>query len=53
MARRFVVRADRQLHRPEFLRLIADRFHIALAGTVVFRDDHDRSVRNVPVPHPD
>ena len=52
-ARRFVVRADRKLHKPQFLRLIAGRFQIALAGTDVFPDDHYLSVRGVPVPHLD
>ena len=52
-AQRFVIRADRQLHRPAFVRLIADRFRIALAGTVILPDDHYRSVRRLPslVPH--
>jgi hypothetical protein len=49
-ARRFVVRADKQLHRPEFSRLIAERFGIALAGAVVLPDDHYRSVRRLPAP---
>jgi hypothetical protein len=49
-ARRFVVRADRRLHRPEFMRLIADRFGIAVAQTAVLPDDHYRSIRSVPLP---
>jgi hypothetical protein len=39
-ARHFVVRADRQLHRPEFTGLIAARFHIDAAGATVLPDDH-------------
>jgi hypothetical protein len=46
-ARRFVIRADRQLHRPAFVRLIAERFGISAAGATVLPDDHYRSVRNV------
>jgi len=49
-ARRFVIRADRRLHRPEFVRLIADRFGIALAQTAILPDDHYRSIRSVPLP---
>lgn len=45
---RFVIRADRQLHRPAFLQLIAGRFHIVVADAVVLADDHYRSVRRVP-----
>jgi hypothetical protein len=53
VARRFVIRADRQLHRPEFIRLIADRFGIEAIGATILPDDHYRSVRRVPlaVPH--
>jgi hypothetical protein len=50
VARRFVVRADRQLHRPEFMQLIADRFCIPVAEADVFTDDHYRSIRTIPVP---
>jgi len=45
--RRFIIRADRQMHRPEFVRLIADRFGIAAADATVLPDDHYRSVRRV------
>ena len=48
--RRFVIRADRQLHYPAFLRLIAECFCIDLPATTVLSDDHYRSVRQVPVP---
>jgi hypothetical protein len=51
-ARRFVVRADRQLHRPEFVRLIADCFQFAAADATILPDDHYRSIRRVPVPPP-
>ena len=47
-AGRFVVRADKQLHRPEFLRLIADRFQIPLDASAILSDDHYRSVRRLP-----
>jgi hypothetical protein len=49
-ARRFVIRADRQLHRPEFIQLIADRYGIDVAGAMVLPDDHYRSVRSIPAP---
>lgn len=49
-AARFVIRADRQLHRPEFLRLIAARFGIAPDKAAILHDDHYRSVRSVPLP---
>ena len=49
LARRFVIRADRQLHRPEFMRLIADRFRLVVAGVLILPDDHYRSVRHLPV----
>ena len=32
VARRFIIRADSQLHRPEFVRLIADHFGIEANG---------------------
>jgi hypothetical protein len=51
VARRFVIRADRQLHRPEFIQLIVDFFHIPIAGAEILPDDHYRSVRRVSVPH--
>lgn len=44
---RFVLRADRQLHRPEFVRLIADHFGLVAAGATILPDDHYRSVRRV------
>jgi hypothetical protein len=47
---RFVVRADRQLHRPAFIRLIVDAFAIADAPLTVLADDHYRSVRRVAPP---
>jgi hypothetical protein len=49
-ARRFVIRADRQLHHPAFLRLIVDRFCIEIAKTMIVPDDHYRSVRQVLPP---
>jgi hypothetical protein len=49
-ARRFVVRADRQLHQPAFVRLIATRFRIAAADAPILPDDHYRSIRRVPLP---
>src|ERR1700722_9570828 len=48
-ARRFIIRADRQLHRPGFVRLIADRFCIAPVDAMILPDDHYRSVRRVPL----
>jgi hypothetical protein len=48
--RRFVVRADRQLHQSPFVRLIATRFRIAAADALILPDDHYRSVRRVPLP---
>ena len=50
VARRFVIRADSQLHRPEFIRLIAERFGIDANGATILPDDHYRSVRRVPLP---
>jgi hypothetical protein len=41
-------RADQQLHRPAFVRLIADRFSIAAADAKPLPDDHYRSDRRVP-----
>lgn len=49
-ARRFVVRADRQLHPPAFVRLIADRFCIETGSLAILSDDHYRSVRRLPIP---
>jgi hypothetical protein len=51
-ARCFVIRADRQLHRLPFVRLIADRFRFVTADASVLPDDHYRSVRRVPLPAP-
>jgi hypothetical protein len=51
-ARRFVIRADRQLHRPEFVHLIADRFRFAVAVATILSDDHYRSIRHVPLQTP-
>src|SRR5208283_5869176 len=51
-ARHFVIRADGQLHRPEFVRLIADHFGLAAADASILSDDHYRSVRRVPQPAP-
>jgi hypothetical protein len=46
-ARRFIIRADRQLHRPEFVTLIAERFGISAGEATVLYDDHYKSVRGV------
>ena len=48
--RRFVIRADRQLHQPAFVLLIADRFRIAAEDATILCDDHYRSVRRIPPP---
>lgn len=48
----FIVRADRQLHRPEFLHLIAQRFRLDMATLRVLADDHYRSVRQLRLPAP-
>jgi len=48
--RRFIIRADRQLHKPAFVRLIAARFGIAADDVKIFGDDHYRSLRRVPLP---
>lgn len=48
--RRFVIRADLQLHHPTFVRLIADRFSIGVLKPLVVADDHYRSIRRVPPP---
>jgi hypothetical protein len=48
-ALRFVVRADRQLHRPDLMRLVTDRFDIDAGTATILSDDHYRSVRKVPV----
>ena len=49
-ARRFVIRADRRLHRPAFLSLVAASFEIEVADTTVFPDEHYRSIRSVSLP---
>jgi hypothetical protein len=49
-ARRFVIRADRQLHRSEFAHLISERFGITAATVITLPDDHYHSVRRVPLP---
>lgn len=49
-ARRFVIRADRRLHRPAFLSLVAASFGIEMTSTAVFPDEHYRSVRTVSLP---
>jgi hypothetical protein len=51
-ARRFVIRADRLLHHPAFVRLIADRFGIGALNPLVLSDDHYRSDHRVPLPAP-
>ena len=50
VARRCVIRADRQLHRPELIQLIADRFGIEADKVAVLLDDHYQSVRSIPAP---
>lgn len=49
-ASRFVIRADRQLHRPPIVSLIADRFGIEGSEFVVLADDHYRSTRRIDIP---
>jgi hypothetical protein len=49
-AQRFVIRADRQLHRPAFKHLIVDRFGIAVDGAMILPDEHHRSVRRLKIP---
>jgi hypothetical protein len=49
-AQRFIIRADRQLHRPAFVRLIAERFRLVAEDASVLPDDHYRSLRRVPLP---
>jgi hypothetical protein len=51
-ARRFIIRADRQLHHPAFVRRIVHRFDIGALNPLVLPDDHYRSVRSVPLPTP-
>ena len=50
LARRPVIRADKQLHHPAFVRLIADKFCVGGLNPLVLPDDHYRSIRRVPVP---
>src|SRR4051794_24175980 len=38
-AQRFVIRSDRQLHRPPFVRLIAGRFRVAVESAMILPDD--------------
>jgi hypothetical protein len=47
--RRFNIRADRQLHRPAFIDMIAERFEIDAKTAAVLEDDHYRSVRKLPL----
>jgi hypothetical protein len=49
-AQRFIIRADRQLHRPAFMRLIVDRFGIVADDATILPDDHYQSVRCVVLP---
>ena len=49
-SQRFVIRADRQLHRLGFVHLIATRFYIEGSGATILPDDHYRSIRRVPLP---
>ena len=51
-ARRFVIRADRQLHQPAFVRLITRKFYLDGADMILLPDDHYPSVRHVRVPVP-
>jgi hypothetical protein len=46
----FIIRADRRLHRPAFIRLIVDRFGIAADNATILPDDHYWSVRRLPQP---
>ena len=48
--KRFLVRADMQLRRPKFVRIIAERFGIPIQRTLVLADDHYQGARRVPVP---
>ncbi len=50
VTRRYVVRPDRQLHQPAFLRLVRERFHVGTKSLTVLADDHYRSVRLVTLP---
>jgi hypothetical protein len=50
VARQFVIRADRQLHQPAFVRLITDCFCIEAHQVSVLPDDHYRSIRRVLTP---
>src|ERR1700722_13077156 len=51
--RRFVIRADRQLHQPRLIRLIADHFGLTLSDATILSDDHYRSIRRLPVLRPE
>jgi hypothetical protein len=46
-AAHFVVRADRQLFQPAFMRLIMDHFGIVMNDAIILTDDHYRSVRRL------
>jgi len=50
VARRFVILADRQLHQPRLIRLIADHFGLSMTDATILSDDHYRSVRRLHVP---
>ena len=45
---RFVIRADRQLHRPDRVARIARYFGFEAASATLLRDDHYRSTRRLP-----
>jgi hypothetical protein len=49
LAKSFIVRADRQLHKPVFVQLIIERFRVAGRVTVL-PDDHYRNIRSVLPP---
>jgi hypothetical protein len=48
--RQFIIRADRQLHRPPFVHLIARCFCIIAGEAEILSDDHYRSIRRLPLP---
>ena len=45
---RFVIRADRQLHRPDRVARIARYFGFAAASAAILPDEHYRSTRRLP-----
>jgi len=49
--RRFVIRADRQLHQPRLIRLVTGHFGLTMADATILSDDHYRSVRLLPMPY--